>query len=309
MTTYKWEWISLTKWKIYFPYKLILLIFIAILVILSLSLVAANQLYGKSNTNSLSASLIIEALRGTSMIISDILMSFMLIIPILLMVYIIVAKKEKLWHIPALGWVILFLGSLVKGYYTIKFFDPGLEVPLVVPIAAFLGATSYITVSTLENKEKELPESEWINIRCAYGRRLFMAPYIAIIALFTISATMPDNNQAQWPMVFFAYFVGLYTKAIEGTLEEIGMKFLTERQKIERHTRVLRYSEIVTKLDVSTSVAYNLKTQKIIKICDLIAMREENIEQIAKKAEMDESYLRGLIEKAKNIPEQESEDA
>lgn len=310
----------MTKWKNYFPSRLILLIFIAVLVILSLSLVAANQLYGRSNTSSLNASCSISDIVALFPNMPESLYIFILMIPLLLMLYIIVAEKFELWYIPAFGWVASFIlylykGSFAEGNYIIYFFDPALEVPLFVPIAAFLGATSYITVSILENREKELSELEWINIKCAYGRRLFMAPYIAIIALFTISVAISGNATNapnQWPIVFFAYFVGLYTKAIEGTLGELGMKFLTKRQKIELSNRELKHSEIVIKLDTSTSIAYKLKAQGIIKICDLIAMREEDIEQIAKKTEMNGSYMRGLIEKAKNIseiiPQPESEE-
>lgn len=227
------------------------------------------------------------------------------------MLYVVVFEKVGWWYVPAFGWVasfVLFLykGSFEGGNYIICFFDPGLKVPIFVPITAFLGATSYITVSILENREKELSDSDWINIKCAYGRRLFMAPYIAIIALFTISVAISGNADTinatnHWSIVFFAYFVGLYTKAIEGTLEEIGMKFLTKKQKTELANRAMKHSDIVIKLDTSISIAYKLKAQGIIKICDLIAMREDDIEQIAKKAEIDKSYLDGLKEKAKNL--------
>lgn len=311
----------MTKWKIYIPYKLILLIIIALLIIVASSLVVANKLGADSNTSSSNTSGVIELLSGFISWIAVLLPNmpeslyiFVLMIPLLLMLYVIVFEKVGLWYVPAFGWVasfVLFLykGSFEGGNYIICFFDPGLKVPLFVPIAAFLGATSYITVSILENREKELSDSEWINVKCAYGRRLFMAPYIAIIALFTIfvaisgSATNVANTTNQWAIVFFAYFVGLYTKAIEGTLEEIGMKFLTKKQKIELANRAMKHSDIVIKLDASTSIAYKLKAQGIIKICDLIAMREDDIEQIAKKAEIDKSYLDGLKEKAKNISE------
>ncbi len=201
-------------------------------------------------------------------------------------------------YLPALGWVFSFILLILSAYfyndYNIYFLDPMLKVSLFVPIAAFLGATSYITVSVLKNKERNPPPLTWNLIYVAYGRRLLMAPYIAVIALFTITELAQVKNL--WSILFFAYFVGLYTKEIEGTLEEIGKKFLTEKQKNELKGREIEASEIVKRLGISIGVADKLIKLDIKNISDMLAIT--NIAETAKKAEIEPEYLKKLISKA-----------
>lgn len=233
---------------------------------------------------------------------------FVLMLPVLLTIYInLVEWPEKTkyneWYayMPTLGWVISFVllisATLITKDYNIYFLDPMLKVSLFVPIAAFIGATSYITLSVLKNIERNPPESEWKLIYIAYGRRLFIAPYIAIIAVFTILEVAQLENP--WAILFFAYFVGLYTKQIEGTLEEIGKKFLTEKQKIELAERDIKSLEIVRRLGVSTSIATRFDDLGISEISDLIAIPDAKIKEIADKAGIDETYLTNLRGKAK----------
>lgn len=208
--------------------------------------------------------------------------------------------EYNLWYayLPALGWVFSFILLIRSAYfyndYNIYFLDPMLKVSLFVPIAAFLGATSYITVSVLKNIERNPPPLTWKLIYVAYGRRLLMAPYIAVIALFTITELAQVKNL--WSILFFAYFVGLYTKEIEGTLEEIGKKFLTEKQKNELKGREIEASEIVKRLGISIGVADKLIKLDLKNISDMLAIT--NIAETAKKAEIEPEYLKKLISKA-----------
>ena len=225
---------------------------------------------------------------------------FLLMLPILLMFVVILIHRYSWWWVPAFGWVItltlfLFYGLFTKSY-EVYFFDPDLKVSLFVPIVAFIGAISYVTISIIDNIETKPSQEDWKRIRCAYGRRLLMAPYIAVIALFTITEAAQIKNI--WLILFFAYFVGLYTKAIEGTLKAIGMKFLNEKQRTELSKREMRTSDIVRQLDVSTGIAHKLDALGISKIDDLVAIRGDRIKDIAEKAEINESYLSSLKNKA-----------
>ena len=225
----------------------------------------------------------------------------LLILPILFMLGVIVTKSNR-WYLPALVWIfsfIIFLGinTFVTKNYEIYFFDPDLKVSLFVPIIAFIGAISYVTVSIINNIETKPSPEDWKRIRCAYGRRLLMAPYIAIIALFTIFESVHMTNP--WAILFFAYFVGLYTKLIEGTLKEIGMKFLTKKQKIELSKIEMGSSDIVRQLNVSIGIAHKLDALGISKIDDLAAIRPERINEIAEKAVIDKAHLTHLMDRSK----------
>ena len=227
---------------------------------------------------------------------------FLLILPILLMLYVIVANLSNRWYLPAVGWIFSFIiflgiGTFVTKSYEIYFFDPDLRVSIFVPIVAFIGAISYITVGMIDKVKTKPRKSDWEHIHCAYGRRLLMAPYVAIIALFTIFE--PAQMENPWVILFFAYFVGLYTKLIEGTLKEIGMKFLTKKQKIELSKIEMGSSDIVKQLNVSTGIAHNLDALGISKIDDLAAIRPERINEIAEQAVIDKEYLTHLMDISK----------
>ena len=226
---------------------------------------------------------------------------FILILPFFsMLIIIIISNPYKYWYLPALSWmfafsVFLFLSVFYTNNFSIYFFDPVLKVPLFVPIIAFLGAISYVTISVLKHKEQVLLEGENMKrIQYAYGRRLLISPYIAIIALYTLSEVIQMKNT--WAIVFFAYFVGLYTKAIEGTLMELGMKFLTAKQKKDLSNREMAQSDI-SKL-TSASITYKLDIAGISTISDLKAIPDEKIGEYAKKTELDETYLRRLKEEA-----------
>ncbi len=226
--------------------------------------------------------------------------SIILMLPVFTMLYVIIRKKTKRWYYPPLSWALSFVILLIISFYTNKFniyfLNPDLDLPLFVPIVAFIGATSYVTVSYLKKKEEKPKPEDWDRIYFSYGRRLFIAPYIAMIALFTITDVI--EFKTPWAIVFFAYFVGAYTKAIEGTLKEIGKKFLTEKQKNDISKREMQSSEIVKKLDASLNIAHKLDAVGISKVCDLRALPDAKIKEIAEKTEIDELYLKALKEEA-----------
>lgn len=275
------------------------ILFIALFIIFSQSLVAAGPLGNGSDANQINYLKLIS-----SWIIAldwfFLMVFILLMLPILLMLFIIITDKSNWWYLPAVGWIISFIVFFISASYTknyeIYFFDPDLKVSLFVPIVAFIGAISYVTISIIDNIETKPSQEDWKCIRCAYGRRLLMAPYIAVIALFTITEAAQIKNI--WLILFFAYFVGLYTKAIEGTLKAIGMKFLNEKQRTELSKREMRTSDIVRQLDVSTGIAHKLDALGISKIDDLVAIRGDRIKDIAEKAEINESYLSSLKNKA-----------
>lgn len=228
---------------------------------------------------------------------------FFLMLPILLVLFfVIIPKNCNWWYLPAFGWiasfiVFLYIGTFVTKNYEIYFFDPDLKISIFVPIVAFIGAISYITVGIIDKIKSKPSKSDWEYIHCTYGRRLLMAPYVAIIALFTIfEPTQMDNL---WVILFFAYFVGLYTKLIEGTLKEIGMKFLTKKQKIESSKIEMGSSDIVKQLNVSIGIAHHLDALGISKIDDLAAIRPERINEIAEQAVIDKEHLTHLIDRSK----------
>ncbi|MCX9010552.1 MAG: hypothetical protein OIN66_05450 [Candidatus Methanoperedens sp.] len=231
-----------------------------------------------------------------------------LVLPFILMLFASLFKwdedkkdNRKYVYTAGIAWVISFSVLTILAYitndYYIYFLDSNLKVSLFVPIAAMLGAVSSITVSKLNKIEGKLPDQEWKSVYVGYGRRLLIAPYIAIIALFTITEAAGLKNP--WAILFFAYFVGLYTKQIEGTLEEIGKKFLTEKQITELKKRDLKSSEIVKRLGVSISIAEKLDSECISEVSDLMAIPGTKIKDIADKTLIDEAYLSDLKDKAK----------
>lgn len=172
------------------------------------------------------------------------------------------------------GFSFYLLSDITDVNYNIYFLDPRLKVPFFVPIAAFLGAASYITVSMLANINRKPLTSEWNLIYLAYGRRLLMAPYIAIIAIFTIGVGDINNKGA---VLFFAFFVGLYTKNIEGMLTEIGMKLLSTTQQTELKERNFEALELVKRLGVSANVYDKLFKIDIKSIRDLVSIKPDKI--------------------------------
>ena len=270
------------------------ILFIALFIVFSQSLVAAGSPGNGSYANLISYLKLIS-----SWIIA--LDWYFLMLPISLMLFIIITDKSNWWYLPAVGWIVSFIVFFISASYTknyeIYFFDPDLKVSLFVPIIAFIGAISYVTVSIINNIETKPSPEDWKRIRCAYGRRLLMAPYIAIIALFTIFESVHMTNP--WAILFFAYFVGLYTKLIEGTLKEIGMKFLTKKQKIELSKIEMGSSDIVRQLNVSIGIAHKLDALGISKIDDLAAIRPERINEIAEKAVIDKAHLTHLMDRSK----------
>ncbi|VVB92721.1 Carboxypeptidase regulatory-like domain protein [uncultured archaeon] len=238
---------------------------------------------------------------------TSLLYIFALMVPFILLLIASMLKDthHNKWYpfTSVAGWIIAFTILIFLAYYNndynIYFLDPMLKVSLFVPIAAFLGATSHITMSKLNNLERKLSQEEWRIVYVGYGRRLLMAPYIAVIALFTITEVAQVGNP--WAVLFFAYFVGLYTKQIEGTLEEIGKKFLTEKQKNEVMEKDMKTLEIIRWLGVSTGIAARLKDAGIKDIDDLVAIK--NIEEEMEKAGIDKDYVIVLKEKAKKLYE------
>ncbi|NJD77183.1 MAG: hypothetical protein FIB08_08840 [Candidatus Methanoperedens sp.] len=243
---------------------------------------------------------------------TSLLYIFALMVPFILLLFATLVKWTNpgdYWWYPCTsvaGWIIAFVILISLAYisddYNIYFLDPRLKVSLFVPIAAFLGATSHITMSKLNNIRRKLStEEEWSYVYVGYGRRLLMAPYVAIIALFTIKEVVQVENL--WAVLFFAYFVGLYTKSIEGTLYEIGKKFLTEKQKNEANEKDMKARKIVRWLGVSTSIAARFEAAGIKDIEDLVAIQNQDteIKKIADKAGIDETYFKSLMDKAKDL--------
>lgn len=217
---------------------------------------------------------------------------------VLLFYLFLLHKSSKKYHrwiatLPLILWVFSFsLLFFIKDVnYNVFFLDPKLKVPFFVPIAALLGAASYITVSLLENIDRKPLTSEWNLIYIAYGRRLLMAPYIAIIALFAIGVGDINNKGA---VLFFAFFVGLYTKNIEGMLKELGMKLLSSTQTTDLNQRDFKALELVKRLGISANVYDKLFKIDIKNISDLVAIKPEKITIEGLNPE----YLTGLRNKA-----------
>jgi hypothetical protein len=227
------------------------------------------------------------------------------LLPLFAMLFFILTEWPEMdyhWYayLPVILWATSF-GLLiyvsVDANYDVFFLDPRLKVSLFVPIAAFLGAASHITMSILNNLERKPLTSAWKRIYFAFGRRLLIAPYIAIIALFTITGVGDINNMGG--VLFFAYFVGLYTKNIEGTLQEIGKKFLTDKQKTQLEENESEAIDIVKRLGVSANVYDKLVKQDIKNIGDLLSIDPDKINDFAEKTGVEETYLTELVEKAK----------
>ncbi len=236
-----------------------------------------------------------------------------LIIPIILMLWISISNwPEKMKniqynsYIPGFGWIISFSLLISTSYlaqdYNIYFLDSSLKTSLFVPIAAFIGVMFHISKSILDTINRRTEDLDWKKRFFDYGRRLFVAPYIAAIAVYTILPT--DQLDKLWIVVSFALFVGFNTKQFEGIFQELGNKFLTEKQKIDLNERDLKALELVQRLGISTTIAEKLDKLGISEIYDLKTIPDNKIHDIALKVDIDQTHLKILMAKAQKHAEE-----
>ena len=127
------------------------------------------------------------------------------------------------------GW---FAGGFVtSGLRKISLFDPDLSIPVILPVAAFIGVLVYATECLVGVVRKKDPGSDDDTIHkfvdyqqtlIELGNRVFIAPYVAIIAVLTIFRGTTDGLAVP----FVAFFTGLWIEPVLRLLRMAGEKLL-----------------------------------------------------------------------------------
>ena len=114
-------------------------------------------------------------------------------------------------------WVIVVayfvVGYWIAGLRSISFLDPSISIPVLVPVAAFLGVLVYVTTLLAKNEgtEEEL------------GNRVLIAPYVAIIAILALFQGKTDGLLPP----FIAFFTGLWIDPVLTALHTAGTKIFS----------------------------------------------------------------------------------
>jgi hypothetical protein len=136
------------------------------------------------------------------------------------------AKRTLVYY--SFSGVVAWVGTLIwfaAGYVlsdlrTIALFDPSIAVPVLVPVAAFLGVLVYATTRLLDvvtGKGDADPRQSIIEL----GNRVFIAPYVAVVAILALF-----RGDFAGPVVpFIAFFTGLWIEPVLKALQAVGEKF------------------------------------------------------------------------------------
>ncbi|MCQ1536673.1 hypothetical protein FTO70_13545 [Methanosarcina sp. KYL-1] len=169
-----------------------------------------------------------------------------------------------------------------------------LEFPIYIIAASTIGALSYILLSIEETFGQLIPEYKKISIAWSYVRRILIAPFIALIAVYILPFSTPtEADPTNKTFIFaFSFFAGFYTKTIEKWVYLWVQKLLPEHDKEELESRTEKYnvekSEFVKKLGLDEDLAYMLYGAKIRTIEDLASC---SAEEIRKKINLDTRNL------------------
>jgi len=133
----------------------------------------------------------------------------------------------------AITWVGI-IAWFAQGYVTsdlrkISLFNPDVEIPTVLPVAAFLGVLVYATECLVSVIRRPVKADGTTDVEPDYqlklielGNRVFIAPYVAIIAVLTIFRGAADGLAVP----FVAFFTGLWIEPVLRVLKLAGDKLL-----------------------------------------------------------------------------------
>ena len=130
-------------------------------------------------------------------------------------------------------WVIV-IAWFASGFVTsdlrkISLFDPGVSIPTILPVAAFIGVLVYATECLVMVIQGHRMDGHTIVEPVDYqlklielGNRVFIAPYVAIIAVLALFRGATDGLAVP----FVAFFTGLWIEPVLRVLKLVGEKLL-----------------------------------------------------------------------------------
>lgn len=169
-----------------------------------------------------------------------------------------------------------------------------------IPLFALIGILSYLLISINEIFEQAMPKYKKKSIVWVYIRRVTIAPYIAILAVFILLNVAQMQNF--WFVILFSFFTGMFTKTIEEWLYRSVKKLLPEdliKEIQEREKYKIENLELVVKLNVDKDIAFELYKNNI-KTVEQLAYTELNVDGLTFKDGITEKYFDMIRKKARN---------
>ena len=156
-----------------------------------------------------------------------------------------------------------------------------LQFPVYIIAASFIGVLSYLLLSIEETFGHLIPEYEKISIAWSYLRRIFIAPFIAIIGFYVLNDLQNRDEFSEINDYFvfvFSFFAGVFTKTIEEWIYAWVQKLLPGDKKEEFSARIkyeVKKSDFVKILGCDEDLAYMLYNAKIRTIEELASFKDE----------------------------------
>jgi hypothetical protein len=188
-----------------------------------------------------------------------------------------------LWSFTAVG---LLYGYYRYDHYAIMIFQPGLTVPLIVPVFALLGILVYAAANIRENSEYSEDTLIFRKKLIALGERVLIGPYIALVAYLVLFKPALDQLKidALPAAAFLAFFTGLYVKQVMNRLEQVGISMLTQESQKKLQERDVPSSEISDILGLSDSLSGELRDNRLTTIDDLCCLSYDDLKTMASRS-------------------------
>jgi hypothetical protein len=124
-----------------------------------------------------------------------------------------------------IAWVVIigfFAVHFVRSdLHTINLFDTSAQVPVLIPMAAFLGVLVFATTRLVELANERTLTSERELTLIEIGNRVFIAPYVAIIAVLVVFSDTSGPRPA-----LLAFVTGLWIEPVLSAMRALGERLL-----------------------------------------------------------------------------------
>lgn len=186
-------------------------------------------------------------------------------------------------------WPLILYHFYRNGIEEIKFYGTEkTNFPVYIIAASYIGVLSYLFLSIEESFGHLMPEYKKISIAWAYLRRIFIAPFIAIIGFYVLNA-LQNRDINDYFIFVFSFFAGVFTKTIEEWIYAWVQKLLPDPKQQEFNARTqyeVKETDFVKILGCDEDLAYMLYNAKIRTIEEL-ATFEGNEAELMKKVNLD----------------------
>ena len=157
------------------------------------------------------------------------------------------------------AWVLVVayfaIGFVTSGLRKISLFDPDISIPVILPVSAFIGVLVYATECLVGVvRKKDDPDVVAAHTFVDYqqtlielGNRVFIAPYVAIIAVLTVFRGTADGLAVP----FVAFFTGLWIEPVLRALQLVGDKLLPGEKPKDKPTEVEQRSVVKAERDIT----------------------------------------------------------